>query len=163
MVKTIIFIFLLVAHFLPMAQSKKVVGYLPTYRFGSYNSIAYCKLTHLNLCFANPDSNGNLKIDDFSAVTKKAKEQNPNIIICISVGGGVIPETVMQTWKNIVDIPSNRPAFISKIVRFVESNKLDGVDFDLEWDAVTKGYSDFVIELKDLLQKHNKILSAALP
>ena len=145
------------------SQTKKVVGYLPTYRFGSNNSIAYCKITHLNICFANPDTEGNLSIEDFSAIVKRAKEQNPNIIICISVGGGVISETVMKTWKNIVDIPSNRPAFISKMVRFVNSNKLDGVDFDLEWDAVTNGYSDFVIELKDSLQKHNKILSAALP
>jgi len=145
------------------SQTKKVVGYLPTYRFGSNNSIAYCKITHLNICFANPDTEGNLRIEDFSAIVKRAKEQNPNIIICISVGGGVISETVMKTWKNIVDIPSNRPAFISKMVRFVNSNKLDGVDFDLEWDAVTNGYSDFVIELKDSLQKHNKILSAALP
>lgn len=145
------------------AQTKKVVGYLPTHNFGSSNSISYCKITHLNICFANPDSDGNLRIEDFSAIVIRAKEQNPNIIICISLGGGVISETVRQTWKNIVDVPSNRPAFISKIIRFVHSNNLDGVDFDLEWDAVTAGYSDFVIELKDSLQNHNKILSAALP
>lgn len=163
MVKKIIFIFLFFTQLFSHAQIKKVVGYLPTYNFSRSISISYCKITHLNICFANPDSDGNLTIEDFSAIVKSAKEQNPNIIICISVGGGVISETVRQTWKNIVDIPSNRPAFISKIIRFVHSNNLDGVDFDLEWDAVTAGYSDFVIELKDSLQNHNKILSAALP
>ena len=163
MIKKVVFIFLFLSQLFSQAQTKKVVGYLPTYRFDSNNSIAYCKITHLNICFANPDLEGNLRIEDFSAIVKRAKEQNPNIIICVSVGGGVISETVMKTWKNIVDIPSNRPAFISKMVRFVNSNKLDGVDFDLEWDAVTAGYSDFVIELKDSLQKHNRILSAALP
>ena len=157
------FIILFFTQLFSQAQTKKVVGYLPTFKFGSSNSISYCKITHLNICFANPDFDGNLRIEDFSAIVKSAKEQNPNIIICISLGGGVISETVMQTWKNIVDIPSNRPAFISKIIRFVHSNNLDGVDFDLEWDAVTAGYSDFVIELKDSLKNHNKILSAALP
>jgi len=161
--KIVIFLFLLVAAFFATSQTKKVVGYLPAYRFGNYNSIAYCKLTHLNICFANPDANGNLQIDNFTTILNKAKQQNPNITVCISLGGGTLSTQQLQTWKNIVDIPSNRPAFISKIVRFVDSNKLDGVDFDLEWDAVTTGYSDFVVELKDSLQKHNKILSAALP
>lgn len=163
MTKIVIFLFLFVAAFLAASQSKKVVGYLPAYRFGDYNSIAYCKLTHLNICFANPDANGNLKIGNFTTIVNKAKQQNPNIIVCISLGGGTLSTQQLQSWKNIVDIPSNRPAFISKIIAFVELNKLDGVDFDLEWDAVTTGYSDFVIELKDSLQNHNKILSAALP
>lgn len=163
MVKKVIFIFLFFSQLIPTAQTKKVVGYLPTYRFGDYNSIAYCKLTHLNICFANPDSNGNLQIDDFSIVIKKAREQNPNIILCISLGGGTLSTQQLQTWKSIIDIPANHTAFISKIIRFVESNKLDAIDFDLEWDAVTTGYSDFVIELKDSLLQHNKILSAALP
>ncbi|MDO8951742.1 MAG: glycosyl hydrolase family 18 protein [Draconibacterium sp.] len=163
MTKIVIFLFLFVAAFLAASQSKKVVGYLPAYRFGDYNSIAYCKLTHLNICFANPDANGNLKIGNFTTIVNKAKQQNPNIIVCISLGGGTLSTQQLQSWKNIVDIPANRPKFISEIVRFVELNKLDGVDFDLEWDAVTTGYSDFVIEMKDSLQKHNKILSAALP
>jgi len=146
-----------------VAQTKKVVGYLPTYKFDSNNSITYCMLTHLNICFANPDSNGNLQIANFNAVKNKAKAQNPDIMVCISVGGGGLNAQQLQIWANFIDIPSNRPAFISKIIDFVELNNLDGVDFDLEWDAVTKGYSDFVIELSDSLQNHNKIFTAALP
>ena len=161
--KTIFLFFLLSASLLSVAQSKRVVGYLPTYRFGSNYSIEYCKVTHLNVCFANPDSNGKLQIDDFSAISKRAKEQNPNIIISISLGGGVLTALQMQTWANIINIPVNRPAFISEIIGFVELYNIDGVDFDLEWDAVTKGYSDFVIELKDSLRFHNILLTAALP
>jgi len=145
------------------AQTKNVIGYLPTYRFVNNNSITYCKLTHLNICFANPDSNGNLQIDNFTAIRNKAKEQNPNIVVCISLGGGAITAQQMQIWANLIDIPSNRPSFISKILNFVELHQLDGVDFDLEWDAVTTGYSDFVVELKDSLQKYDKLFTAALP
>lgn len=145
------------------AQSSKVVGYLPSYRFDLNNSIDYCKVTHLNICFANPDSNGNLQIKNFSQIINTAKEQNPNIVICISLGGGVLSSSVKQTWSDLIDKPANRPAFITKIINFVESNNLDGVDFDLEWDAITSGYSDFVIALNDSLDAHNKLFTAALP
>lgn len=150
-------------HFFGSAQIQKVVGYLPTYRFGSYNSLDYCKLTHLNLCFANPDFNGNLQINNFATIREKAKQDNPNIIISISLGGGVLPEGAKENWLKFIDIPANRPIFISKIIHFVESNQLDGVDFDLEWDAVTAGYSDFAIQLNDSLKKYNKLFTAALP
>ncbi len=92
-----------------------------------------------------------------------AREQNPNIVISISLGGGALSSMLKQNWANLIDTPSNRPAFISKIVNFVESKELDGVDFDLEWDAVTSGYSDFVLALNDSLEARNKLFTAALP
>ena len=45
------------------ANSKKtarVVGYLSSDNFSKITSIQFCKLTHLNLSFANPDNTGNL-------------------------------------------------------------------------------------------------------
>jgi GH18 family chitinase len=145
------------------AQQTKVVGYLPGYRFDSSPFIEYCKLTHLNLCFANPDEKGNFRMNSFSAIINQAKMQNPYIVVCISLGGGVLPNGAKENWLKFIDTPENRPILISRILDFVESNQLDGVDFDLEWDAVTAGYSDFVIQLKDSLSKNNKLLTAALP
>ena len=145
------------------AQSLKVVGYLPYYRFDLNSSIDYCKVTHLNIAFANPDSEGNLQINNFENIINTAKQQNPNIVICISLGGGYIPDNVKKYWSDLIDIPDNRPAFIEKIIDFVESKNLDGVDFDLEWSAVTSGYSNFVIALNDSLKTHNKVFTAALP
>ena len=163
MPKFLFFLLLFSIYVTGLAQTKKVVGYLPSYRFTNYNSIEFCKLTHLNLCFANPDSNGNLKINGFASVINKAKEDNPDIIVLISLGGGVLSPAQMQTWANFIDIPANRPVMISEIIDFVELHQLDGVDFDLEWDAVTAGYSDFVIQLSDSLKKYNKLFTAALP
>ncbi len=92
-----------------------------------------------------------------------ARSDNPDIIICISfAGGGVSPEQA-EDWSNLIDVPANRPAFISKIVDYVLTNNLDGVDIDLEWDHVTSGYSGFVTELDTALNRQNKILTAALP
>ncbi len=161
--KILILVFLLFTQILVSAQSSKVVGYLPYYRFDLNNSIDYCKVTHLNLSFANPDSDGNLKIKSFTNIVNTARQQNPNVVICISLGGGALSAEVMQNWKNLIDIPANSPAFISKIINFVESKNLDGVDFDLEWNAVTSGYSNFVIALNDSLKAHNKLFTAALP
>ena len=145
-------------------KTSKVVGYFATYNFSKSNQIDYCKLTHINLSFANPDSEGNLHIDgDIDAIIKDAKAINPNIIICISVAGGVMTEEHIKNWSNLIDEPANRPDFIKKILTFLQNHNLEGIDIDLEWDNVTIGYSDFITELKTVLIKHNLILTAALP
>jgi len=163
---SLIFIFigiLTIFQFAVFAQKAKVVGYLPSYRFDYNTSVSYCKITHLNICFANPDSEGNLQIADFTDIIDSARAQNPNIVICISVGGGGLDEGKKQIWSDLIDTPANRPAFISKIVAYVNNNNLDGVDVDLEWSAVTSGYTGFVISLSDSLHAAGKIMTSALP
>ena len=141
----------------------RVVGYLPSYRFDSNENIDYCKLTHLNLAFANPGSNGKLMINDFSGVVVRARNENSNIKIYISIGGGYLTDEQASIWSNSIDIKDNRPVIINEIVNFVVDNSLDGVDVDLEWQYVTSGYSDFVIELKSALSTKGKSMTAALP
>ena len=144
-------------------KSARVVGYLPSYRFDSNEKIDYCKLTHLNLAFANPGSNGKLIINDFSGVVVRARNENNNIKIYISIGGGYLTDEQASIWSNSIDIKDNRPIIINEIVSFVVDNSLDGVDVDLEWQYVTSGYSDFVIELKNALSAKGKSMTAALP
>ena len=144
-------------------KSARVVGYLPSYRFDSNEKIDYCKLTHLNLAFANPGSNGKLIINDFSGVVVRARNENSNIKIYISIGGGYLTDEQALTWSNSIDIKDNRPIIINEIVNFVVDNSLDGVDVDLEWQYVTSGYSNFVIELKSALSAKGKGMTAALP
>ncbi|MDA9323554.1 glycosyl hydrolase family 18 protein [Flavobacteriaceae bacterium] len=144
-------------------KSARLVGYLPSYRFDSNEKIDYCKLTHLNLAFANPGSNGKLIINDFSGVVVRARNENNNIKIYISIGGGYLTDEQASIWSNSIDIKDNRPIIINEIVNFVIDNSLDGVDVDLEWQYVTSGYSDFVIELKSALSAKGKSMTAALP
>ena len=144
-------------------KSARVVGYLPSYRFDSNEKIDYCKLTHLNLAFANPGSNGKLIINDFSGVVVRARNENNNIKIYISIGGGYLTDEQASIWSNSIDIKDNRPIIINEIVSFVVDNSLDGVDVDLEWQYVTSGYSNFVIELKSALSAKGKGMTAALP
>ncbi|WP_439131965.1 glycosyl hydrolase family 18 protein [Polaribacter sp.] len=145
-------------------KNAKVIGYLPDYRFSLSNEIDYTKLTHLMICFANPDASGNLQISDFSQVVADARAQNPNIKILLSLAGGGIENTqIANYWSNLIDIPANRPAFISKIVNYVNTHNFDGIDIDLEFDLVTPGYSDFVLELNTALDAHNKLITVAFP
>jgi len=145
------------------AQNARVVGYLPTYRFALSNQIEYCKLTHLNLAFANPDGSGNIIMPSINAVVSDALSANPSIVIMVSLAGAVLSAKQASDWSNLIDNPPNRPAFITKIVQYVLANNLAGVDVDLEWSHVTSGYSDFVIELGAALKVHGKLLTAALP
>lgn len=145
-------------------KTARVVGYLSSDNFDKMNSIQFCQLTHLNVAFANPDKSANIVFNgDLDGLVKYAKSVNPKIIISISLAGGVISEEQASNWSFLIDKPENRPALIQNIVSFVELHQVDGVDVDLEWNAVTSGYSGFVIELKKSLAEHKKILTAALP
>jgi len=145
-------------------KTARVVGYLSADNFDKIKSIQFCKLTHLNIAFANPDAVGNVIFNgDIDSVITYAKSVNPNLVISISLAGGVISAEQAANWSLLIDKPENRPAFIQNIINFVELHHLDGVDVDLEWDAVTTGYSGFVIELKKSLSKNKKIMTAALP
>jgi len=163
MKKFLILSTLLIIGILSYGQTARVVGYLPTYRFSLSPQIEYCKLTHLNLAFANPDTAGNLIMQDMKAVISDALNDNPDIVICISLGGAGLSEQQKNNWSNLIDIPENRPDFISRIVDYALANNLDGIDMDLEWGDVTSGYSDFVLELDTALNSQNLILTVAFP
>ena len=81
--------------------------------------------------------------------------------IFISIAGGALLKEQAVTWKKFIDIPKNRPIIISKIIEFIALHNFDGVDIDLEWRNVTKGYSPFIIELRKALPK-NMMLTATL-
>ena len=51
----------------PNKPSAKIVGYLPTYRFSQNDKIEYCKLTHLNIAFANPETDGTMLLTSNSS------------------------------------------------------------------------------------------------
>ena len=152
-----------------ISEKAKVVGYLPWYRFSQNDKIEYCKITHLNIAFANPESDGTIILPNNSSgitlenITSTAKSKNNGIKIYISLAGGGIQSPLLERWKNFLASSQERSVLVNKIVSFVVDNNLDGVDVDLEWDAVTQGYSDFVIELKSALASKGKGMTAAFP
>ncbi len=150
------------------STESRVVGYYSTGSFSLNDKIQYCKLTHLNIAFANPQIDGTMVLpgnsgDLLKNVMDTARSQNSNIKIYIAIGGGWLSDEMWNTYKNFLANPQDRPILIDKIVTYVLDNGFDGVDVDLEWKYVTTGYSDFVIELRDALKEQSKGITAAYP
>ncbi|MFN0174043.1 MAG: glycosyl hydrolase family 18 protein [Saprospiraceae bacterium] len=144
------------------AQSFKVIGYLPYYRFSWLNDIEFERLTHVNIAFANPDADGNLSVEGTNIAPAVNISHQHGCKVFISLAGGYLTPTHEANWNNLC-LPANRPAFIQKIVQYVQANNLDGVDVDLEWQYVETWYSPFVLELKAALEPLGIPLTAALP
>ena len=144
------------------AQSFKVIGYLPYYRFSWVNDIEFERLTHVNIAFANPDAAGNLSVEGANIAPAVTKAHQAGCKVFISLAGGYLTPTHEANWNNLC-LPANRPAFIQKIVQYVQANNLDGIDIDLEWQYVETWYSPFVLELKTALEPLGIPLTAALP
>jgi len=150
------------------SNQARVVGYYTAGSFPLNDKIQYCKVTHLNIAFANPQTDGTIILPGNSGgllknVMDTARSQNSNIKIYISIGGGYITDEMWNTYKNFLANPQDRPILIDKIVSYVLDNGFDGVDVDLEWQYVTAGYSDFVIELRNALKAESKGITAAYP
>ena len=141
----------------------RVVGYLPAYRFAINEDIDWEKLTHVCLGFAHPSEEGYVLIDrrdEMIEVIQRAKMAQVKVMI--SLGGGGLEEDEKALWYRYVRA-GHRTRFIQNLLKFIHYYKIDGVDVDLEWKQVNEHYNAFVLELRDSLDQHDKILSAALP
>lgn len=144
----------------------KVVGYLSAGSFDIIDQIELHRLTHLNLAFANPDVDGNLVFSqgkDIRSIVEKAHDAGLKVLISLAGGGSLTEEK--PYWKKVLE-PDNRAAFIEKIIAYVENNKLDGVDVDIEGNlmpVIGTAYNPFVLELRNALHARGKAITAALP
>jgi GH18 family chitinase len=152
----------------PTGQSKstfKVVGYLPAGNFDLIDQIELSKLTHLDIAFANPDSDGHLRFrneNDLPAIVEKA--HTAGLQVYLSIAGGGINDQLAGHWLSVLQ-PENRTKFIQEIITFSQQYKLDGIDVDIEWNLLpTIGdlYTPFVVELKNALHGIGKGISSAL-
>ena len=143
----------------------KVVGYLHSGNFDRIDQIELHRLTHLDIAFANPDSNGHFVFRDTDGLKKVvSKAHQAGLQVYLSIAGGGINEEMAANWLRVLQ-PEKRPQFISEIISFAKNQSLDGIDVDIEWNlipTITDLYTPFVVELKDALHKINKGISSAL-
>jgi GH18 family chitinase len=58
------------------ANNFRIIGYLPTYRFGNFEQLEVEKLTHLNLAFAQATYDGRLSLNgNFRNIVTRSKEK----------------------------------------------------------------------------------------
>ena len=163
-----LFLFTLLYFFNPLnstAQSKEILGYLPYYRFNKTPDIEFEKLTQLNIAFANPTADTSIIVpdEDFDAIIEIA--HNAQVKVCISLAGGAVGNPEYQRWIDYTEQEA-LPVFVHNIMNYCRMHKLDGVDFDLEWNLIEDvgtHYENFVVMMADSLWAEGKIITAAFP
>lgn len=151
----------------------RVVGYLPSYRFGSINAIEIEKVTHVNLSFANPDVNGNLIYDayqgngefglgkNFSSIVENVHGRGAKVLISVA-GGALWGDQVMKERYDSL-MTTAQDNFIGKIVDYIDQHDLDGIDIDIEGDLITSNLAPFLVVLADTCHKRGWEATAAWP
>jgi len=146
----------------------RVVGYLATWSTGypgNITSVDLTKVTHINIAFGNPNTAGDLTINTTKVATVVTAAHAANVKVLISIGGAGANGTRYQT---LLASDASADAFIAKLVAFVNTNNLDGIDVDIEGDVLDGNYVTaaryqyFVTALKTALHNNNKIMTAAL-
>ncbi len=114
------------------------------------------KITHLNIAFINPDSNGIFKQDlAIDTLIKKAHDKNVKVLASIA-GGGSHP------YYSVLLQNDKRKMLVNNLVSFVQKYNLDGIDVDLEGSEIDKNYENFVTELAASLKPQKKLITAAI-
>lgn len=114
------------------------------------------KITHLNIAFFNPDSNGAFKLNlAIDTLIKRAHNKNVKVLASIAGGG---PHPVYRSLLK----DDKRELFINKLVQLVQHYNLDGIDVDIEGSDIDENYQNFVTELAGALRPLDKLITSAI-
>ena len=120
------------------------------------SAISFNKITHLNVAFINPDSNGTFIANaDLKKVAAMAHRKGVQILA--SIGGGNPPAYLSKLINQ-----ANQAALIANLVQLTTNNNLDGIDVDLEGSFVDENYESFVVNLAAALKAKKKLITAAV-
>ena len=140
----------------------RVVGYVPTYRSLDPRNFDFATLTHLCIAFANPTGEGSESDFDEAArpqiapLVAAAHAQGVKVLASIAGGTKASGELVGAQI-----IPDKVDAYVASLLDVIERYDLDGIDVDIEGEAVTDTYEPFVLKLSKALPD-GKLLTAAV-
>lgn len=139
-----------------------VIGYLTTWNYGCYKTLDWSNLTHINIAFVNPDTNGVFKNDmgsGLSDVVKTAHENGVKVLASLGGWGGSV------NYPALVSSDSTREKLSENLIDFVKKYDLDGIDLDIEGDvdnSFWKYYEVWVDELRALCDDNGLLLTTAV-
>ena len=144
------------------AQSFKVIGYLPDYRWSNLNNIDFSKTTHVLAAFGNPDSSGTLSFaQDIDLFASKVHAGGAKAMLSLAGGGDYSWGYAYHTYEYLLET-ANRTPFVHKIMNYTRLHQLDGIDLDLEGSALQlTNYNVFAQELADSLHLAGLIIGAS--
>jgi chitinase len=132
----------------------RVVGYYKGDLVEAADQIDFSKITHLNIAFVNPDSNGVFNVvPGLSALVSKAHEHKVKVLAAI--GGGKAP----KYYTELISAAKN-DGFVSSIRNLMDNYQLDGIDVDIEGPLITRDYEGFIVKLAAVI-KPAGLLTAA--
>ena len=144
---------------------KVVIAYVPDWidYTNFIGTIDFAKVTHLNVAFANPtDDDGTLSVNAQDKLLVDAGHRH-KVKVLISIGGGGASEG-KASRERYFDLMSDskRAGFVAKLTDYVVQHNYDGLDVDLEGDAIGKDYGAFIDDLDKSLHAKGKLLTSAL-
>ncbi|HKO47266.1 MAG TPA: glycosyl hydrolase family 18 protein [Polyangiaceae bacterium] len=140
----------------------RVVGYLPTYRSLDPSTVDLDTLTHLNIAFANPTTEEAGSAIDFEpgkqdAVRKLvAAAHKKNVKVLASIGGG----TESPRTAKVLLLDSE--AFVHSTLKLLAQYDLDGIDIDLEGEAIDPVTYEKLVNGLVAQRPAGKLLTAAV-
>ena len=144
------------------AKEPRVVGYLPIYRIADKPALHLETLTHLNLAFAIPNSQGKVEFPgaDESAIKGiVADAQQAKVKVLVAIGGGDGGKATSDSLALGVD------AYVTSLLELIKGYNLDGVDVDIEGDDINPDtYGALMQTLSKRLAElpERKLLTAAV-
>jgi len=136
----------------------KVIGYLRVtgHMVDDLSKVDLSKVTHLNIAFINPDTNGVIHpVPGLDTVVSIAHQNNVKVLL--SCGGGS-----RHAYFAKILAPPYRKLVIKNFLDFVDHYQLDGIDVDIEGEDIDTNYESFVLGLGKPLHKKGKLLTAAV-
>ncbi|MEQ8413487.1 MAG: glycosyl hydrolase family 18 protein [Imperialibacter sp.] len=151
--------FLLLSTFVSAQDEFRVVGYysLNAAQTEEVKNVPFKQLTHVNLWFLNPDTEGNFVNDLSGLVPFVEAAHKRNVKVLFSIGGG----SHQPQYQALLE-DGQRSKFIESLVKQVIKYGLDGLDVDLESANIDENYEAFVTELGQALRAKNKLMTAAI-
>jgi len=111
--------------------TERIIGYLPYWESGDFDSIDYSKVTDVIYFHIWPNSDGSLNTsainqNDLDTIRNRVHNSGANILIAVGGGG------VSESFPDVVQNATSREIFVSNLINFTTTNNLDGVDIDWE-------------------------------
>ena len=163
--KTTLFIGFIAFTLTASANAFKKVAYIPSYRMAHLEDINYDLITHAMAAFANPDEEGNLSYDgyDMHNFVSLVHSNNAEAIISIGGGGDYSWGDKVSIYEDLFATQESRTDFAHKIMTYMRTYDFDGLDNDLEGNALAlANFNAFTQELGDSLHANGYEYSAAI-
>jgi chitinase len=161
--KTLILLIGLLIFHNSASSQQKIVGYYESWSNLTVDKIEFKNLTHIVHAFAWPDTDGTLGFSSNvpnPALVTAVHNANEKILISFT-------NDSTDGFSKILSDSNIRALFISNVVKFLTTNKYDGIDFD--WEYPTKVQTAQLTELiKEIRQSFNStdstwLISMAIP